>query len=80
MGFLGSLAINPPALKMYGEQRQAWVANGGELISLPADEQLAMMKMLSSVGEDVSGSKPALREAFDVVADAARRTRQAPSQ
>jgi TRAP-type C4-dicarboxylate transport system substrate-binding protein len=75
-----SLAINPPALKMYDEQRKAWVANGGELISLPADEQLAMMKMLSGVGEDVSRSKPALREAFEVVADAARRTRQAPSQ
>jgi TRAP-type transport system periplasmic protein len=79
-GLSESLAINPPALKMYSEQRKAWIANGGELISLPADEQLAMMKMLSSVGEDVSRSKPALQEAFEVVADAARRTRQAPSQ
>jgi len=79
-GLSESLAINPPALKLYGEQRKAWIANGGELISLPADEQLAMMKMLSSVGEDVSGSKPALHEAFEVVDDAARRTRQAPSQ
>ena len=74
-----SLAINASALKMYGDQRKAWVANGGELISLPADEQATMMKMLSSVGEDVSRSKPALHEAFDVVAEAARRTRQVPS-
>ena len=55
-----SLAINPLALKMYGNQRKAWVANGGELISLPADEQATMMKILSSVGEDVSRSRPAI--------------------
>jgi TRAP-type transport system periplasmic protein len=73
-----SLAINATALKMFGDQRKAWVANGGELISLPADEQTAMMKMLSSVGEDVSRSQPALHEAFEIVADAARRTRQVP--
>ncbi len=64
---------------MYGDQRKAWVANGGELISLPIDEQATMMKMLNSVGEDVSRKKSALYEAFEVLADAARRTRQAPS-
>lgn len=74
-----SLAINAAALKMYGEQRQAWVANGGELIRLPSDEQAAMMKMLSSVGEDESRSHPALHAAFEIVADAVRRTRQGPS-
>jgi TRAP-type transport system periplasmic protein len=74
-----TLAINALALNMYGEQRKAWVANGGELISLPADEQATMMKLLSTVGEDVSRSKPALHEAFDVVAEAARRTRRVPS-
>jgi TRAP-type transport system periplasmic protein len=74
-----SLAINAPALKMYGEQRKAWMTNGGELISLPANEQATMMKMLSNVGGELSRSKPALQQAFDVVADAARRTRQAPS-
>ena len=74
-----SLAINPLALKMYGNQRKAWVANGGELISLPADEQATMMKILSSVGEDVSRSRPGLHEAFEIVADAARRTHLTPS-
>ena len=73
------LAINPLALKMYGNQRKAWVANGGELISLPADEQATMMKILSSVGEDVSRSRPGLHEAFEIVADAARRTHLTPS-
>ncbi len=64
---------------MYGDRRKAWVANGGELISLPPDEQAAMMNMLSSVGEEVSRSQPALHEAFEIVADAAKRTQQVPS-
>ncbi len=72
--------INPVALKMYQDQRQAWVAQGGELIRLPPGEQADLMKTLASVGEDVSQSKPALRDAYEIVADAAKRTRQAPSQ
>jgi hypothetical protein len=55
------------------------VDGGGELISLPPEEQATMMEMLASVGEDVSKEKPALHEAYEIVADAARRTRQAPS-
>jgi hypothetical protein len=65
---------------MYQEQRKAWVDSGGELISLPRDEQTALMASLSSVGEDVSKNKPALHEAYAVVADAAKRLRQTPSQ
>jgi len=72
--------INPVALKMYQDQRQAWVAQGGELISLPPGEQADLMKTLASVGEDVSQSKPALHDAYEIVTDAAKRTRQAPSQ
>jgi C4-dicarboxylate-binding protein DctP len=74
-----SLAVYTPALRMYAEARKTWVANGGQLISLPADEQTAMMKMFAGVGEDVSRSKPELHEAFEIVMDAARRTRQVPS-
>jgi TRAP-type transport system periplasmic protein len=75
-----SKSINLTALKMYQEQRKAWVDGGGELISLPRDEQATMMQMLESVGEDVSKGKPALHEAYEIVADAAKRTRQAPSE
>jgi len=59
---------------------KGWTDQGGELISLPRDEQTEMMHTLASVGEDVSKSKPAVREAYEIVADAAKRTRQAPSQ
>ena len=66
--------------QMYHDQRKAWVDGGGELVSLPQQEQAQMMHMLSSVGDDVSKTKPALREAYQVVTNAANRTRQAPSQ
>src|ERR1700685_3504198 len=75
-----SKSINQTALTMYQEQRKAWTDAGGELISLPREEQAAMMASLSSVGEDVSKPKPALHEAYQIVTDAAKRTRQAPSQ
>jgi TRAP-type C4-dicarboxylate transport system substrate-binding protein len=75
-----SKSIEPTAIRMYQEQRKAWVDAGGELISLPREEQASMMASLSSVGEDVSKPKPALHEAYEIVTDAAKRTRQAPSQ
>ena len=75
-----SKSIEPVAAKMYQEQRKAWTDAGGELISLPREEQASMMASLSSVGEDVSKPKPALHEAYQIVTDAAKRTRQAPSQ
>jgi TRAP-type C4-dicarboxylate transport system substrate-binding protein len=75
-----SKSIEPAAVQMYQEQRKAWTDAGGELISLPRDEQAEMMRMLSSVGDDVSKTKPAVREAYEIVTDAAKRTRQAPSQ
>jgi TRAP-type C4-dicarboxylate transport system substrate-binding protein len=75
-----SKSIQPVALKMYQEQRKSWVDSGGELISLPREEQAELMRTLSSVGDDVSKPKPALHEAYQIVTDAAKRTRQAPSQ
>jgi len=68
-------AIGPRAIEIVENDRKGWSDRGGELISLPAGEQAAMMKLLSSVGEDVSKSKPALREAYSVVTEAAQRTR-----
>src|SRR5580700_6475358 len=65
-----SKSIEPTAIRMYQEQRKAWVDAGGELISLPREEQASMMASLSSVGEDVSKPKPALHEAYEIVTDA----------
>jgi TRAP-type transport system periplasmic protein len=79
-GLAQSLAINDSARKMYEEERKAWVANGGELISLPGDEQATMHSLVASVGEDVSKSKPALHEAYSEVLGAAQRARRSQSQ
>ena len=54
--------------------------DGGELIDLPADENATMMKTLSTVGADVSKSKPQLAAAHKIVTDAAARTRQNANQ
>jgi len=75
-----TVAINPAAADMLNKARAAWVGGGGELNSLPADEQAAMIRTIASVGEDVSKSKPAVHDAYEIVAAAARRTRQAPTQ
>src|ERR1700726_34452 len=55
-----SVAINPFAVELNAKVRQGWLDKGGELISLPAEEQSAMMETLASVGEDVAKSKPDL--------------------
>ena len=71
----GATAINPAAIEIVNNARKGWMDTGGELISLPPEEQAAMMKTLSDVGADVSKAKPALSEAYKIVTDAAQRTR-----
>jgi TRAP-type transport system periplasmic protein len=67
-----AIAINSFAVEQRKKTEAAWVATGGELINLPHDEQVSMMKILSSVGADVSKSKPTLAAAYKIVSDAAR--------
>jgi TRAP-type C4-dicarboxylate transport system substrate-binding protein len=71
----GAAAINPAAIEIVNNARKGWTDTGGELISLPPEEQGAMMKTLSGVGAEVSKAKPALVEAYKIVTDAAQRTR-----
>jgi TRAP-type C4-dicarboxylate transport system substrate-binding protein len=68
-----SLAINPEAVEILEGARKGWVNAGGELIDLSADEQAALIKMLASVGEDVSKTKPKVSDAYQVVVAAAQR-------
>ncbi len=74
------VAIQPVAVELRQKSEAYWASVGGAMIELPADERAAMMKTLASVGADVSRSKPALEAAYQVVAEAARRLRQAASQ
>jgi TRAP-type transport system periplasmic protein len=79
-GAAESANIKPQALGIYESARKGWTDSGGELISLPPAEQAAMMTTLASVGADVSKSKPAVQAAYEIVTEAAQRTRQAPNQ
>jgi TRAP-type transport system periplasmic protein len=74
-GAAGTLAINRVATEILDRARQDWISSGGELISLPAQEQSAMINMLASVGEDVSAIKPELHTAYHIISEAAQRTR-----
>jgi len=70
-----AVMINPWTIDFNGKARQAWLDGGGELISLPADEQSALIKTLASVGADVSKTKPDLNAAYQVITEAVQRTR-----
>jgi TRAP-type C4-dicarboxylate transport system substrate-binding protein len=72
-GAAESTAVNPHAVEMFEKARADWTALGGELISLPPEEQASMMKTLASVGDDVSETRPQLREAYKIVTSAAQR-------
>ncbi len=66
--------VSPWAVTFYQQQRKVWVANGGQLISLPPAEEAAMMKSLSTIGETLTQSKPALHAAYETLVAAAKRT------
>ena len=70
-----SVAINPKMIEIVNSSRSGWTQAGGELISLPPEDQAAMMKTLGSVGADVTNAKPMLHDAYKVVTEAAARTR-----
>ena len=69
-----SVAISPWVTNFNDIARKAWVDGGGELISLPPDEQAAMLKILANVGGEVSSTKPQLSAAYKVVSDVAQGT------
>ena len=75
-----TVAINPAALDLFKKAREDWTVKGGELISLSPDDQTKLMQTIASVGEDVSRSKPPVHDAYEVVLEASKRTRQGPTQ
>jgi hypothetical protein len=66
--------IGPVANEIVNKARKGWTDSGGELISLPPDEQADMMKTFSSAAAAVAAAKPAVNEAYKIVTDAAGRT------
>jgi TRAP-type C4-dicarboxylate transport system substrate-binding protein len=68
-----ALAIERQAIAIDDQARNTWVDTGGELISLPSDEQSALLKIIGSAGDEVASTKPALLAAYKIVTDAAQR-------
>jgi TRAP-type C4-dicarboxylate transport system substrate-binding protein len=66
-------AIAPITAKMANEYLQEWKSAGGTLIKLSPAEHAAMMKILASVGADVSSENPTLAAAYKLVTAAAER-------
>jgi TRAP-type transport system periplasmic protein len=75
-----TVAINPAVVDLFNKARETWTASGGELINFSSADQAKLMETISSVGEDVSKSKPSVHEAYGVVAEASKRTAEGPSQ
>jgi TRAP-type C4-dicarboxylate transport system substrate-binding protein len=67
-----SVAINPLAIEINNRARKGWTASGGELISLPPDEQASLLRIVAGVGDEVSNAKPQLTAAYKIVTDAAK--------
>jgi len=71
----GQAAIGPTASDIVTKSRKGWIDAGGELISLPADEQAELMKMFAAGAAEVAKAKPTVEAAYEIVVDAAARTR-----
>jgi TRAP-type C4-dicarboxylate transport system substrate-binding protein len=70
-----AVSIVPFVNDFFEAQRKEWVSKGGELISLPADEQAAFMAKTSNIGDELSKDRPELNEAVKVVMEAAARAK-----
>jgi TRAP-type C4-dicarboxylate transport system substrate-binding protein len=66
--------VSPWEIEFFNKARETW-AEHGELIGLPAKEQAELMKTITAVGADVASRKPKLKQAYDVFAAAAKRSR-----
>lgn len=67
------MAINPQAVAVLNAARKTWVNNGGELINLPPQEQVDMLKTLSGVGAEIAAKNPTVKAAYQIVREAAER-------
>ena len=67
-----AIGLNPSVIDFNARARRAWMDAGGQLISLPSEEQAALLRTLASVGTDVSKTKPTLAAAYKIITDAAK--------
>jgi TRAP-type C4-dicarboxylate transport system substrate-binding protein len=67
--------ITPFVVKFFDDQAKILVSKGGVISKLPQAEHDAMIKKVSSIGDDLSKSKPALNQAVKAMFESAARNK-----
>jgi TRAP-type C4-dicarboxylate transport system substrate-binding protein len=67
--------IVPFVTDFFAVQRKEWTDKGGEMTELPADEEASFVAKISSIGNDLSQSKPDLNRAVKLVFESAARNK-----
>ena len=67
--------ISPFVKEFFDEQIKIWGTRGGEIVDLPKGEYDEMIKKVSTIGDDLSKSKPALNQAVKAVFESAARNK-----
>jgi len=65
--------ITPFVKTFFADQEKAFVEHGGKFTNLPKNEFDGMLKNVSTIGDELSKSKPALNQAVKTLFDAAAR-------
>jgi len=65
--------VNPETVDIVARANKTWTDNGGELINLPPDEHVAMLKTLASGAEAAVKAKPALEAPYQILVAGAQR-------
>ncbi len=67
--------ITPFVKEFFNEQIKVWGTRGGEIIDLPKAEYDAMSQKISTIGDDLSKSKPALSATVKALFESAARNK-----
>ena len=70
-----SKELVPFVKDFYAKQQQLWTEHGGELARLPEADNAALTAKISSIGFDLSKSKPDLNKAVATVFESAKRNK-----
>ena len=65
--------VLPWSIDFLDRQRKVWVANGGELISLPEAEANDLMRKTRPIGDDIVKERPELKPLWDMLVAIANR-------
>ena len=68
-----SRAIVPWAAQDLANQKKTWTSHGGELTTLPPEDEAELMKRMSTIAEDVGKRRPAIHDMYEELKAAVKR-------